>query len=78
MRFWPRTLGMQMMVVMAAAVTVSNLGVAAWFELGNERQNQNALMDRVLDRAVSTSTLLGAIPEHSWVAATKTMSSGVW
>ncbi|HZZ11431.1 MAG TPA: ATP-binding protein, partial [Paraburkholderia sp.] len=62
----------------AAAVTFSNLAVASWFELGNERQSESALMDRVIDRAVSTSTLLSAIPEHSWNAATRTMSSGVW
>jgi signal transduction histidine kinase len=78
MRLWPRTLGMQMVAVTAAAVTLSNLAVASWFELGSQRQSESALMDRILDRAVSTSTLLGAIPEHSWDAATKTMSSGVW
>ena len=35
MKFWPRTLGVQLIIVTAAAVLVSNLAVATWFELGS-------------------------------------------
>ncbi len=78
MRVWPRTLGMQLVAVTAAAVLLSNLAVAIWFELGSERVNESALMDRILDRTTSTATLLAAIPARARDAATKTMSTGVW
>jgi signal transduction histidine kinase len=78
MRLWPRTLGMQMIAVTAAAVALSNLAVAVWFELGSERINESALIDRVLDRAASTATLLSVIPARSRGVATRTMSTAVW
>lgn len=78
MRAVPRTLGMQLVAVTAAAVLVSNLAVAAWFEFGTERSNERALMDRVVDRAASTATLLAAIPHKARDAASDTMSTGVW
>src|SRR6476619_81950 len=37
-RFWPNTLAVQLIVVTAAAVALSNIAVAFWFEYGNERQ----------------------------------------
>ncbi len=78
MRLMPRTLGMQLVAVTAAAVLVSNLAVAAWFELGSERSNESALIDRVVDRAASTATLLAAIPEKSRQDAAETMTAGGW
>ncbi|MBV9991887.1 MAG: HAMP domain-containing protein [Alphaproteobacteria bacterium] len=74
----PRTLGMQLVAVTAAAVLLSNLAVAAWFGLGTERQNEAALMDRVVDRAASTALLLAAIPEKSRKVAAEKLSTGVW
>jgi signal transduction histidine kinase len=76
--WWPRTLGAQLVVVTAAAVLLSNVAVATWFQLGQERQNQSALNDRVIDRAVSASTLLGAIPAKQREAAAHALSSTVW
>jgi signal transduction histidine kinase len=78
MRLWPRTLGMQLVAVTASAVLLSNLAVAVWFELGSERLNESALMERVLDRAASTATLLAAIPIRERETATRTMTTGVW
>ena len=37
-RFWPNTLAVQLIVVTAVAVTLSNIAVAFWFEYGNEQQ----------------------------------------
>jgi signal transduction histidine kinase len=76
--WWPRTLGAQLVVVTAAAVLLSNVAVATWFQLGQERQNQSALNDRVIDRAVSASTLLSAIPAKQREAAAHALSSTVW
>jgi len=78
MKLWPRTLGVQLIVVTAAAVLVSNLAVAAWFELGNERLSESELNERVLERATSTATLLAAIPFRARADAASAMSSGFW
>jgi len=78
MTLWPRTLGSQLIVVTAGAVLISNLAVAVWFELGTARVNENALVDRVLDRTTSTAQVLAAIPPDARKTAAETMSTGVW
>ncbi|HWA03854.1 MAG TPA: ATP-binding protein [Rhizomicrobium sp.] len=78
MKLWPRTLGMQMIAVTAVAVALSNIAVAIWFELGSAQANESALIDRVLDRAASTATLLAVIPQKAREDAVRTLSSGVW
>ena len=78
MKLWPRTLGMQLIAVTAAAVFLSNVAVAVWFEMGSERLTESALTERVLDRAASMATLLSAIPAKTRAAATQAMSSNVW
>ncbi|HSZ75178.1 MAG TPA: ATP-binding protein [Rhizomicrobium sp.] len=78
LEWWPRTMAAQLIVVTAAAVMVSNLGVAAWFELSRERQTESALTERLLDRAVSASTLMKAIPAKQRDAAAHAMSSVLW
>ncbi|MEI9886794.1 MAG: ATP-binding protein [Rhizomicrobium sp.] len=78
MTLWPRTLGVQLIVVTAAAVLISNLAVAAWFQLGNERLTESDQNERLLDRAASMSTLLAAIPAKAREGAAIAMSSGAW
>jgi signal transduction histidine kinase len=73
-RLWPRTLAVQLIAVTAAAVLVSNLAVAYWFEKGNEQQNETAANERVLDRAAAVATTLNAIPNDSRVVVMRTMS----
>jgi signal transduction histidine kinase len=76
--WWPRTMAAQLIVVTAAAVLISNLAVAGWFELSRERQTETALTERLLDRAVSASTLLKAIPNKQREEAAHAMSSVLW
>ena len=78
LKFWPRTLVVQLIAVTAAAVVVSNLAVAWWFERGNEQQSETALNERVLDRAAAVATTLSAIPPASRAVVMKTMSSRIW
>jgi signal transduction histidine kinase len=78
MNLWPRTLGIQLIAVTAAAVLVSNLAVAAWFELGNERLSESELTERIVERAASTATLLAAIPYRARSQAAAAMSTGFW
>jgi signal transduction histidine kinase len=47
---------------MGAAVLVSNAAVAVWFGLGQQQLTESSVIERVLDRAVSASTLLASIP----------------
>ena len=78
MTFWPRTLGSQLIVVTAVAVLLSNLAVAVWFELGTARVNEDALIERVMDRTTSTAEVLAAIPASARQTAAQTMSTGLW
>lgn len=77
-RLWPRTLGVQLIVVISLAIFVSNAAVALWFELGSERQNEADLIERMLDRAQSVSTLMTSIPPKARVAAAEAMESRFW
>jgi signal transduction histidine kinase len=78
MKLLPRTLGMQLVAVTAAAVLVSNVAVAAWFELTTARQGEAELVERVVDRAASAATLLAAIPQKARDNVSDRMSTGVW
>jgi signal transduction histidine kinase len=77
-KFWPRTLVVQLIGVTAAAVVISNLAVAFWFEQGNQQQNVTANNERLLDRAAALATTLGAIDPASRGVVMRTMSSRQW
>jgi hypothetical protein len=76
--FWPRTLAAQLVIVMAAAVLISNLAVAAWFEFSRQQLTESAITDRLVDRTVSASTLLASIPAKQRTPAAHALSSGPW
>ena len=78
MRLWPRTLGIQLVVVTSVAVLASNLTIAMWFELGRMRLNESAQTERVLDRAASIATLMGSIPPKARKAATHALAGNLW
>ncbi|HEY1962140.1 MAG TPA: ATP-binding protein [Rhizomicrobium sp.] len=78
MKLWPRTLAAQLVIVIAAAVLVSNVAVAAWFEMGREQLTESALTERVMDRVVSAATLLASIPAKQRTPAAHALSSGPW
>jgi signal transduction histidine kinase len=78
MKLWPRTLGVQLIVVTAVAVFFSNAAVALWFELGNERLSENELTERMLDRATSVTTLMSSIPPKARATATETLGGRLW
>ncbi len=78
MKLWPRTLGVQLIVVTAVAVFLSNAVVAMWFELGNERLSENELTERMLDRAASVTTLMSSIPPKARATATEALGGRLW
>ena len=77
-RPWPRTLAAQLVVVTGAAVLLSNFAVTLWFGLGQQQLTERAIVDRVLDRAVSASNLLATIPAKQRAAAAHALSSNIW
>lgn len=78
MRLWPRKLVSQLIIVTAAAVLISNLAVAAWFELSRERMSETALTERLLDRAVSAATILASVPARQREQAARSMNTRLW
>jgi signal transduction histidine kinase len=76
--WWPRTLGAQLVILTAAAVLISNVVVAAYFQLNQQQQNESALDERLIDRAVSASTLMAAIPAKQRDAAAHALGSNIW
>ena len=78
MKLWPRTLGIQLIIVTAVAVFLSNVAVAVWFELGSERLNETALTERLLDKVYSVTMLMSSIPPKAREAATRALSSPYW
>ena len=78
MKLWPRTLGMQLIIVISVAVLLSNAAVALWFELGSERLNENDLTERMLDRATSVSTVMSSIPPKARLQATQALEGRLW
>ena len=77
-KFWPSTLAVQLIAVTAAAVAMSNIAVAFWFEYSNERQSETALTERVLDRATAVATTLSSIRSSSRQVLMNSMSSRIW
>jgi signal transduction histidine kinase len=78
MRLWPRTLGVQLIVLTVAAVFASNVAVAVWFEMGSERLTESALNERILDRAAATATTLNVVSARARAAVARAMSSPAW
>jgi signal transduction histidine kinase len=77
-RLWPRTLGMQLIVVISLAIFLSNTAVALWFELGAERMNEADLAERMLERTRDLTSLMASIPPKARVAAAAAMEGRFW
>ena len=56
-RFWPNTLAVQLIVVVAAAVAVSNLAVAFYFYKKSEEQSRNVSDERMIDPVLKESAI---------------------
>ena len=77
-RLWPRTLAFQMIAVTAAAVVLSNLGVALYFERTNLAQFNGFLNERMIDRTTAVATTMREVPVTSRDAVMRTMSTRDW
>ena len=73
-RFWPRTLRVQLILVVAAAVAISNIGVAFYFYQQNEAQVRNFTNDRIVDRAVAVAATVNQVTPESRLVVMRFMS----
>jgi signal transduction histidine kinase len=78
LRFWPRTLGVQLIVVISLAIFLSNAAVALWFEVGAERLNEADMIERMLERTRDIASLMASIPPKARVAAAAAMDGRFW
>ncbi|HWF63155.1 MAG TPA: hypothetical protein VN685_00930, partial [Rhizomicrobium sp.] len=77
-RFWPNTLRVQLIVVVAAAVAVSNLGVAYYFYRNSEAQTRNFVNERMIDRAAAVAATVSQVQPQSRLVVMRTMGRADW
>jgi signal transduction histidine kinase len=73
-RFWPSTLRVQLILVVAGAVAVSNIGVAFYFYKKSEAQASNFTNDRIVDRTVGVAATANQVTPDSRLAVMRFMS----
>lgn len=72
---WPRTLGVQLIVVTALSILLSTGGVALWFALSSERLNQADMLERMLERTSLLSKLMATVPPKARIDAAEAMQT---
>jgi signal transduction histidine kinase len=77
-RFWPRTLVVQLVLVTAAAVAISNIGVAIYFYKNSEAQTRNFNTERMIDRTAAVAATVGQVPQSSRLVVMQNMSRQEW
>ena len=80
MRFkiWPSTLRIQLVLVVAGAVAVSNIGVAFYFYKTTEAQTRNFTNQRMIDRAVAVAATVSQVTPQSRLVVMRFMSQVYW
>ncbi|MEO6378431.1 MAG: ATP-binding protein, partial [Caulobacteraceae bacterium] len=77
-KFWPRTLRVQLILVVAAAVALSNIAVAFYFYKQSEAQARNFTNDRMIDRAVAVAATVNQVTPQSRLVVMRFMSRPDW
>jgi signal transduction histidine kinase len=78
LRFWPRTLRAQLILVVAGAVAISNIGVAFYFYKKSESQSRNFSNERLIDRAAAVAATASQVPPQSRLVVMRFMSQFTW
>src|SRR5258708_1915066 len=73
-KFWPRTLRVQLILVVAGAVAISNIAVAFYFYTQNEAQARNFTNDRTIDRAAAVAATVSQVTPESRLVVMRFMS----
>lgn len=78
MRLWPKTLAVQLILVVAAAVAISNIGVAFYSYKNSETQTRIFSNDRTIDRAVAVAATASQVAPESRLVVMRFMSRPEW
>lgn len=74
-RLWPRTLAVQLVLVVAGAVAVSNIGVALYYYKNSEAQARDYINERMVDRAAAVASAVSQVAPESRLVVMRTLSS---
>ena len=77
-KFWPNTLAVQLILVVAGAVAVSNIAVAFYFYKQNEIQSRDFDYARMVDRAAAVADSLSQVPAEVRLVVMRTQSRPEW
>lgn len=77
-KFWPSTLRVQLILVVAGAVAISNIAVAIYFYKNSEAQTRNINNERMTDRTAAVASAVGRIPAQSRLVVMQQMSRPEW
>jgi signal transduction histidine kinase len=77
-KFWPSTLRVQLILVVAGAVAISNIGVAFYFYKKSEAQTSNFSNERMIDRAAAVAATITQVTPQSRLVVMRTMSQPTW
>src|SRR5690349_15699045 len=77
-RFWPNTLAVQLILVVAGAVAISNIGVAFYFYKQGEAQARDFDYARTVDRTAAVADALSQVPAELRLVVMRTQSRIEW
>lgn len=77
-KFWPSTLRVQLILVVAGAVALSNIAVAIYFYKNSEAQTRNINNERMTDRTAVVAATLGKIPTQFRLVVMQQMGRVDW
>lgn len=77
-KFWPSTLRVQLILVVAGAVAISNIAVAIYFYRNSEAQTRNINNERMTDRTAVVAATVGKIPTQFRLVVMQQMGRPDW
>jgi signal transduction histidine kinase len=77
-KFWPSTLRVQLILVVAAAVAISNIAVAFYFYKQSEVQARNFSDERMIDRTAAVAATVSQVTPQSRLVVMRTMGRLEW
>jgi signal transduction histidine kinase len=77
-KLWPNTLAVQLILVVAAAVAISNIGVALYFYENSKQQTRNFVNERMVDRAAAVATTVSQVVPQYRLVVMRAMGRAEW
>lgn len=77
-RLLPRTLPVQLVLVVAGAVALANIGVAFYYYKNSEAQARDYINERMVDRAAAVASAVSQVAPQARLVVTRAMSFPNW